>query len=141
MKAETADYLVKARATLADAQKIAALPLPHVAAREAYLAAFHAAEAYIFEQSGKAAKTRRGVRSEVPRPVRTEPRIGRDLVTFLGAAYQFKTRADYAIASMATPITDAEATIAIATTARFIDTITQVLSPGLTPPLGPRVQP
>jgi hypothetical protein len=38
MKAETADYLAKARATLADAQKIAALPLPHVAAREAYLA-------------------------------------------------------------------------------------------------------
>jgi hypothetical protein len=33
MKAETADYLVKARATLADARKIAALPLPHVAAR------------------------------------------------------------------------------------------------------------
>ena len=42
MKAETADYLAKARATLADAQQIAALPLPHVAAREAYLAAFHA---------------------------------------------------------------------------------------------------
>jgi PIN domain nuclease of toxin-antitoxin system len=65
MKAETADYLVKARSTLPDAQKIAALPLPHVAAREAYLAAFHAAEAYIFEQSGKVAKRRRGVRSKV----------------------------------------------------------------------------
>ncbi len=140
MKAESADYLVKARATLADAQKIAALPLPHVAAREAYLAAFHAAEAYIFEQSGKAAKTHRGVRSEFTRLARTEPRMGRDLVTFLGAAYQFKTRAD-AIGSTATPITDAEATIAIATTARFIDTITQVLSPGLTPPHGLRVQP
>jgi hypothetical protein len=53
MKVETADYLAKARATLADAQKIASLPLPHVAAREAYLAVFHAAEAYIFEQTGK----------------------------------------------------------------------------------------
>lgn len=66
MKAETADYLAKARATLADAQKIAALPLPHVAAREAYLAVFHAAEACIFEQTGKVAKTHRGVRSEFP---------------------------------------------------------------------------
>ena len=141
MKAETADYLAKARATLADAQKIAALPLPHVAAREAYFAVFHAAEAYIFEQSGKVAKRRRGVRSEFARLARTEPRIGRDLVTFLGAAYQFKTRADYAIGSTATPITDAEATIGIATTARFIDTITQVLPPDLTPPPGPRVQP
>jgi hypothetical protein len=38
MKAETADYLAKARATLADAEKIAAIPLAHVAAREAYYA-------------------------------------------------------------------------------------------------------
>ena len=70
-----------------------------------------------------------------------EPRIGRDLMTFLGAAYQFKTRADYAIGSTATPLTPAEATAAIATTARFIDAITQVLPPGLTPPHGPRAQP
>ncbi len=141
MKAETADYLAKARATLADAQQIAAAPLPHVAAREAYLAVFHAAEAYIFEQTGKVAKTHRGVRSEFARLARAEPRIGRDLVTFLGAAYQFKTRADYAIGSTATPLTPAEATAAIATTARFIDAITQVLPPGLTPPHGPRAQP
>ena len=55
MKPETADYLEKARTTLADAQQIAVLPLPHVAAREAYYAAFHAAEAYIFEHTGKVA--------------------------------------------------------------------------------------
>ncbi len=141
MKPETADYLAKARATLADAQMIAALPLPHIAARETYLAVFHAAQAYIFEQSGKVAKTHRGVRSEFARLARTEPLIGRDLATFLGAAYQFKTRADYAIGSVAAPITDAEATAAIATTARFIDTITRVLPPDLTPPHGPRAQP
>lgn len=57
MKAETADYLNKARATLTDAQKTAALPLSHIAAREAYLAVFHAAEAYIFEHTGKIAKS------------------------------------------------------------------------------------
>jgi hypothetical protein len=39
MKAETADYLAKARTTLTDAQQIATLPLPHVAAREAHYAA------------------------------------------------------------------------------------------------------
>ncbi len=141
MKPETADYLAKARATLADAQMIAALPLPHIAARETYLAVFHAAQAYIFEQSGKVAKTHRGVRSEFARLARTEPLIGRDLVTFLGAAYQFKTRADYAIGSTAAPITDAEATAAIATTARFIDAITRVLPPDLRPPHGPGTQP
>ena len=140
MKAETADYLAKARNTLADAQQIATLPLPHVAAREAYLALFHAAEAYIFEQTGKVAKTHRGVRSEFSRLARTEPGIGRDLIVFLGTAYQFKTRADYAVGSAATPITLAEATTAIATAARFIDAITQALTPGLTPPRGPSAQ-
>lgn len=141
MKAETADYLAKARSTLADAEKIAAMALPHIAAREAYLAVFHAAEAYIFEQTGKVAKTHRGVRSEFARLARAEPRIGRDLVTFIGTAYQFKARADYAVGSTATPITSAEATAAIATTARFIDTVTQVLPPGLLPPHGPSTQP
>ena len=42
MKAETADYLEKARATLADARQIVALPLPHIAAREAFLAVYGA---------------------------------------------------------------------------------------------------
>jgi len=50
-----------------------------------------------------------------------DPRVGRDLVTFLGAAYQFKTRGDYAIGSTATPISAAEAGAAIGTAERFID--------------------
>ena len=53
MKPETADCLTKARECLDGAKQIAGLPLPQVAAREAYLAAFHAAEAYIFEQTGR----------------------------------------------------------------------------------------
>ena len=48
---------------------------PHDKARittsaEAYLAVFHGAEAYIFEHTGKVAKTHRGVRSEFTRPDR-----------------------------------------------------------------------
>jgi uncharacterized protein (UPF0332 family) len=84
MKAETADYLTKARTTLAAAQKIVAIPLPDIAARETYLAVFHASEAYIFEHTGKAAKSHRGVIREFNRLARAEPRIGRDLVKFLG---------------------------------------------------------
>jgi hypothetical protein len=41
-----------------------------LAAREAYFAAFHAAEAYIFEHTGKVASTPRGVRSEFARLAR-----------------------------------------------------------------------
>ena len=60
MKPEAADYLDKARSCLADAQQIATLPLPHIAAREAYLAVYNAAEAYVFEFTGRPAKTHRG---------------------------------------------------------------------------------
>ncbi|MBV8525456.1 MAG: HEPN domain-containing protein [Acetobacteraceae bacterium] len=141
MKAETADYLAKARDALADAHKIAALPLPQIAARETYVSVFHAAEAYIFEQTGKVAKTHRGLHREFARLAKTEPRIERDLVAFLTTAYQFKQRADYAIGSAATPITAAEATAALASAGRFINTITQLLPPGVTPPQGPSAQP
>ncbi len=40
---------------------VAALPLPRLAARSAYLAAFHAAEALIIEETGKVAQTHAGV--------------------------------------------------------------------------------
>jgi uncharacterized protein (UPF0332 family) len=130
MKAETADYLAKAGATLADARQIAALPLPHVAGREAYYAAFHAAEAYIFEHTGKVAATHKGVRIEFARLARREPRIDRELTRFLATAYQLKATADYGIGPTAAPITADEAAAAIATASRFIDIITQVLPPG-----------
>ena len=125
MKAETADYLTKARATLADAEQIAMLPLPHIAAREAYYAAYHAAEAYIFEQTGKVGTTHRGVRSEFGRLARSEPGVDRELLRFLATAYQLKATVDYGIGPTVAPISAAQATAAITTARRFIDTITQ----------------
>jgi uncharacterized protein (UPF0332 family) len=132
MKAETADYLAKADAVITDARQIATLPLPHIAAREAYVAVFHAAEAYIFEQTGKVAKTHRGLRSEFARLARTEPRIGRELITFLATAYQFKTQADYGIGLSVAPITLAEANTAIATAERFVTAIAAIIGKVLT---------
>jgi uncharacterized protein (UPF0332 family) len=127
MKAETADYMAKARTTLAGATQIATLPLHHIVAREAYLAVFHAAEAYIFEQTGKVATTHRGLHSEFARLAKAEPRIGHDLVTFLGTAYQFKALADYAVGAAATPITSIEATFALEMTVHFIGAINDIL--------------
>lgn len=127
MKAEAADYLAKARQCLADAQQIATLPLPHIAAREVYTAVLHAAEAYIFEQTGKVAKTHRGVRGEFARLTKEDPRVDREFVTFLATAYQFKAQADYAIGSRARPITAQEAASAIGTARQFIDLIAWLL--------------
>jgi uncharacterized protein (UPF0332 family) len=97
VKPETEDYLHKAHHCLVCARTIAAAGVPEVAAREAYLAVYHAAEAYIFERTGKAAKTHRGVRSQFNRLARQEPGIEREFLTFLAEGYEFKTTADYGI--------------------------------------------
>ena len=141
MKAEAADYLDKARSCLADAKQIAALPLPHIAAREAYLAVYHAAKAYVFERTGKPAKTHRGLRATFSRLAKDEPRIDPSYLTFLAKAYELKSIADYSTGPMARAISVEDAASAIATAGRFIDTIAQLLPPGLTPPRGPEVQP
>jgi uncharacterized protein (UPF0332 family) len=73
MTPEAKNYLDKASDDLADARKIAALPLPKVAARTAYYAMFHAAEAFIVERTGKIAKTHSGVRSEFARLLKDAP--------------------------------------------------------------------
>lgn len=128
MKPEAADYLDKGRHCLAGAKRIAAAGLPHVAAREAYLAAYHAAEAYLFERTGKAAKTHRGVRSQFGRLTRQEPGIEREFLTFLAQGYEFKTIADYGIGSAIDAISPDEAASAINTAGRFIDAITELLA-------------
>ena len=89
----------------------------------------HAAEAYLFEQTGKIVKTHRGVRSEFARLAKAEPRIDRELVTFLATAYQFKTLADYGIGAAAPPITAEEAASSIDMAGRFIDLIAELLPP------------
>jgi uncharacterized protein (UPF0332 family) len=141
VKAETADCLATARECLAGAKQIAALPLPKVAAREAYLAAFHAAEAYIFELTGKAVKTHRGLRATFSRLARNEPRIDPEYLTFLARAYELKSIADYGIGPTARAISAEDAARATETAERFIDTITHLLPPGLAPPRAPEHQP
>lgn len=129
MRPETADYLGKARHCLAGAKKIAAAEVSDVAAREAYLATYHAAEAYIFEKTGRAVKTHRGVRSQLNRLAQREPRIGREFLAFLAEGYKLKAIADYGVGSEIGIITAGDASAAIATAGRFIDIIAALLSP------------
>ncbi len=112
-----------------------------MAAREAYYSAYHAAEAYIFEQTGKVATTHKGVRIEFARLARREPRIDRELTRFLAAAYQLKATADYGIGPTVAPISGDQARAAITTARRFIDIMSQLLPPSVTPARGPNVQP
>jgi uncharacterized protein (UPF0332 family) len=97
------------------------------AARAAYLAGFHAAQALISERTGRVAKGHSGVRSAFARLVRDDPRVDRSLVSFLGRAYRFKEVADYGIGPHAI-VTVAEAEEAIASAQRFVEFIARLLS-------------
>jgi uncharacterized protein (UPF0332 family) len=123
---EAADYLNKARDDLNDARKVAAIGLAKLAARSAYYAAFHAAEAFIVERTGKVAKTHSGLRSEFARLGREVPEIDRSFSVFLAQAYKYKEISDYGVGPGAV-ITMAEADDALTNAARLIDCIAALL--------------
>jgi uncharacterized protein (UPF0332 family) len=129
MKAEAAGYLAKARQCLDEAKQIAEVTrLYDIIAREAYFAAYHAAAAYVFERTGKSIKTHRGLRSEFSRLARDEPRIGREYLTFLARAYEYKSIADYGVGPLSPPIATEDASSAIETAGRLIDCVAALLS-------------
>src|ERR1700757_3957150 len=86
----------------------------------------HAAQALIFDRTGKIAKTHSGVRSEFARLAKDDPCIDRAFPTFLAQAYRLKSVADYAVASDAV-VTVAEAEQAIETAGYFIDCISGLI--------------
>jgi uncharacterized protein (UPF0332 family) len=124
---EAKDYLDKARDDLDDARKIAAIHLAKVAARSAYYAAFHAAEALIIERTGKVAKTHSGVRTEFARLLKDTPGGERAMLTFLAQGYKYKEIGDYAVGRGAT-VTDKEAGDAIDSAASFLERVTTLLT-------------
>jgi uncharacterized protein (UPF0332 family) len=124
---ETGNYLDKASTDLSEAEKIAAIGLATAAARSAYYAAFHTAEAFISERTGKIAKTHSGVRTEFSRLARGTPSIGKKFTTFLAQAYMYKEISDYSVEPDAT-VTIAEAEDAIVTAAQFLGCITTELT-------------
>jgi uncharacterized protein (UPF0332 family) len=122
VKEESALYLEKARWHLTNAGMIAAANIPEVAAREAYYSAFHAAECYIFEQTGNVAKTHKGVHGEFSRLAKDDPQVPKDLLPFLGQAYGYKSLSDYEVGPLAR-IYGADALDIIQKAARFVDCI------------------
>jgi uncharacterized protein (UPF0332 family) len=79
------------------ARQIAAIGLAKAAARSAYYAAFHAAEAYIFEKTARVAKTHSGVRAEFSRLAKDDPLIAQTMPAFLRQAYRYKEMGDYGV--------------------------------------------
>jgi uncharacterized protein (UPF0332 family) len=123
---EAALYLAKAREALGEAKQIVAINLAQVAARSAYYVAFHAAEAMVFQQTGRAAKTHAGVRAEFSRLARSEPRITPDIKGFLARACQYEEVSDYSVdPGEAVTIRQAEQAKQLAE--QFVDTVQTIL--------------
>jgi uncharacterized protein (UPF0332 family) len=119
---EAARYLDKARQSLAHARAILAIELGEDAGRAAYLGAFHAAQAFIFERSNRVAKTHRGVHGQFLKLATSEPRVDVELRRFLSEGYKLKAVADYETGPDAVvPLEQA------ATAGRFLQTIADLL--------------
>ena len=128
MTPEAEEHLDKAREALIKARGfLNVMQYSNEAARAAYLAAFHAAQALISERTGRVAKSHSGVRSTFARLVKNDPQVDRALVRFLGRAYRFKEVADYGTGPQAI-VTISEAQEAIVSAGRFVDDIASLLS-------------
>ena len=115
MTPEASAYFDKANECLAYARANLAARLGNDAGRNAYLAMFHAAQALIFERTGKAAKTHSGVHTQFNRLVQPEAGFSTTLRRSLPQAYNLKAVADYETGPDAfIPLERAETAIATA---------------------------
>jgi uncharacterized protein (UPF0332 family) len=117
-------HIVKARESLTFARYALAGEYTEEAGRSAYMAAYHAALAFIVARTGKLPKTHSGARSEFARLAREEPGISRDQVSLLGWSYELKNVADY---QHKTTVSPAEAERAIDEASRLVETIATLI--------------
>ncbi len=95
MTPQAAQFLDKARELLAQAEIMLKVRLTEACGRNAYLAGFHAAQAFIFEHDSKVHKTHSGVRSEFSRLTKDDVRFDADMRSYLARTYNLKAVADY----------------------------------------------
>jgi uncharacterized protein (UPF0332 family) len=127
VKSEAASYLEKAQTLLVEADAIFAIHLNEAAGRTAYLAGFHAAQAFIFEHTGRAPKTHSGVHTEFLRLTKDDQRVAPDLRIFLSQSYNLKAIADYETGPGAR-VSVALVTTTIETCKRFVARIVAMLT-------------
>lgn len=130
MTPEAAAYLDKARQCLSNSRALQAIGLSNDAGRNAYFAAFHSAQAFIFSRTGRVAKTHSGVRSEFARLAKAEPAIDRSLTAFSARAYTIKEVADYETGPDAMIPRD-RASAALESAEQFVDRVAGLLDDAL----------
>ena len=128
MTPETERFLQNADDHLERGQTMIADGLNYDAGRAAYLAAFHAAQALIFESTGKVFKSHKGVNVEFLRLTKDDPRFPPDRRGFLSKAYDFKAVADYDTGPLV-DVSSQEAVDVIEAARKFVATVRHVLTP------------
>ena|SRR5689334_12878681 len=128
MKPEVACFLSKARESLLKAQEMLE-NWPDEAGRASYLAAFHAAQALIFERTGHVARFHADVQAQFGRLVRHEPDRAAGLPLFLGRAYNLKVMTDDA-AEPGAGITPDHAAWIVEQAGRFVEFMARSLVSG-----------
>jgi uncharacterized protein (UPF0332 family) len=95
VKSQTVAFLAKGSELLERAPALLAQNFTDEAARAAYLAGFHAAQAFVFEATGRSPKTHNGIQTEFARLTKDNPAIDREIRAFLSKTYNLKAIADY----------------------------------------------
>jgi uncharacterized protein (UPF0332 family) len=126
LKPETARFLAKARHCLDNGRVNLKSLLGDDAGRNSYLAAFHAAQAFIFERTGKVTKTHKGVHTQFDQLSSRESEVDTGFRQFLARAYNLKSIADYETGPGA-EIPPERAAAAMETAQQFVDCIERVL--------------
>jgi uncharacterized protein (UPF0332 family) len=137
VKPETALFLEKSHELLERADTMMGVGLTDDAGRAAYLAGLHAAQAFIFETTGRVFKKHSGVQREFSRQVKDDPRVDTSLRTFLFRTYQLKAIADY-LTGPGSHVSAETARDAIRTARQLVECVAGRLPPnGQTPARAP----
>jgi uncharacterized protein (UPF0332 family) len=128
LKRETALFLEKSRGPLAQAETMLRVGLIEAAGRTAYLAEFHAAQAVIFETTGRVFKRHATAQGEFGRLVKDDPRFDTALRVFLPRAYNLKAISDYETGS-GSHVSAESAGDAIQTARRFLTCVMTLIPP------------
>jgi uncharacterized protein (UPF0332 family) len=111
-----------------------AVGLNEDAGRTAYLAGFHAAQAFLFEATGRVFKKHASVQGEFGRLVKDDARFDAALRAFLPRAYNLKSIADYGTGP-GSHVSGESARDAVQIARRFVESVTLLMLPnGLSSP-------
>ena len=134
MKPQAAAFLEKSRELLKRADTMLGVGLNEDAGRTAYLAGLHAAQAFLFETTGRVFRRHATVQGEFGRLIKDDPRVDSELRAFLGRGYNLKAIADYETGP-GSKVSAQSARAAVQTAGRFVECVAILVQPSdPTPP-------